>query len=128
MRVLLDTFPFVWLTSEPYKLTRLAVDTLSDVETELFLSDASALELCLKYGDGSLEMPQAPRRWIETQRKIWHINMISLRREACYRLSELPYHHDDAIDRLLVATALAEDLSILTPDEHIRKYPVTTIW
>jgi len=51
-----------------------------------------------------------------------------LRREACYRLSELPYHHDDAIDRILVATALAEGLSILTPDEEIKKYPVTTIW
>ena len=36
--------------------------------------------------------------------------------------------HDDAIDRLLVATALAEGLSLLTSDEEIRKYPVSTIW
>ena len=128
MRLLLDTFPFVWLTSEPIRLSKVATEALSDDSCELFLSDASVLELCLKYGDGSLKMPQSPRRWVEKQRKAWQVNMITLRREAAYRLSELPYHHDDAIDRLLIATALAEDLTILTPDEEIRKYPVTTIW
>lgn len=128
MRLLLDTFPFVWLTSEPVRLTREITEILSDDSTDLFFSDASVLELCLKYGDGSLNMPQSPRRWVEKQRKLWHLNMIGLRRESCYRLSELPYHHDDAIDRILVATALAEDLTILTPDENIQKYPVTTIW
>ena len=128
MRIVLDTYPFVWLTSEPVRLSREATEVLSDDTTELFLSDASALELCLKYGDGSLEMPQTPRRWIEKQRKLWHVAMVPLRRETCFRVSELPHHHDDAIDRLLVATALAEDFCILTPDEHIRKYPVTTIW
>jgi PIN domain nuclease of toxin-antitoxin system len=128
MRLLLDTFPFVWLTSEPVRFTRETTDLLSDDSTELFLSDASVLELCLKYGDGSLKMPQSPRRWVEKQRKAWQVNMISMRRESFYRLSELPHHHDDAIDRILVATALAEDLSILTADENISQYPVTTIW
>lgn len=128
MRLLIDTFPFVWLTSEPVRFTRETTDLLSDESTQLFLSDASVLELCLKYGDGSLKMPQSPRRWVEKQRKTWQVTMISLRREASYRLSELPHHHDDAIDRLLVATALSEDLTILSPDENIKKYPVTTIW
>jgi PIN domain nuclease of toxin-antitoxin system len=128
MRLLLDTFPFVWLTSEPVRLTQEITEILSDDSTDLFFSDASVLELCLKYGDGSLEMPQSPRRWVEKQRKLWRLNMIGLGRESCYRLSELPHHHDDAIDRILVATALAEDLTILTPDENIQKYPVTTIW
>ena len=47
---------------------------------------------------------------------------------AQFRLSELPYHHDDAIDRILVATALAEELPIVTDDENIKKYPVSIIW
>ena len=128
MRVLLDTFPFVWLTSEPVRLSQTASDTLSDDSNQFFLSDASALELSLMYGDGSLEMPQTPRVWLEQQRKLWQVQMIPLRRVVCYRVSELPHHHDDPIDRLLVATALVEDLSILTSDEDIRKYPVTTIW
>ena len=49
MRVLLDTFPFIWLTSEPSKLSRLASEVLSDQGNEFYLSDASVLELSLKY-------------------------------------------------------------------------------
>ncbi len=128
MRVLLDTFPFVWLVSEPTKLSRKATDVLSDESNEFFLSDTSVLELCLKYNEGSLDMPQAPRDWVENQRELWRIKALPLRREAAYRLSELPYHHDDAIDRLLVATALSEGLALLTNDENLCMYPVTTIW
>ena len=128
MRVLLDTFPFVWLVSEPTKLSRKATDVLSDESNEFFLSDTSVLELCLKYNEGSLDMPQAPRDWVENQRELWRIKALPLRREAAYRLSELPYHHDDAIDRLLVATALSEGLALLTNDENLCNYPVTTIW
>tara|TARA_A100001037_G_C14648975_1_gene413608 strand:- start:5 stop:391 length:387 start_codon:yes stop_codon:yes gene_type:complete len=128
MRVLLDTFPFVWLVSEPAKLGSKATETLSDESNEFYLSDASVLELCLKYNDGTLEMPNAPRDWVEEQRELWRIKALPLRREAIYRLSELPRHHDDAIDRLIAATALSEGLALLTNDDNLRQYPLTTIW
>ena len=57
MKVLVDTFPFIWLVSEPTKLSRKAKETFGDDTNEFFLSDASVLELSLKYNDGSLEMP-----------------------------------------------------------------------
>ena len=128
MRVLLDTFPFVWLTSEPARLSSNASQILSDQENEFYLSDASVLELSLKYNDGSLEMPSTPRRWVKEQVKIWNIRSIGMTREYCYRLAELPYHHDDAIDRILAATALAEDMYLLTNEEELSKYPVSILW
>jgi PIN domain nuclease of toxin-antitoxin system len=128
MQVLLDTFPFIWLTSEPSKLSRLASEVLSDQGNEFYLSDASVLELSLKYNDGSLEMPGTPRRWVKEQVKIWNIKSIGMTREYCYRLAELPYHHDDAIDRILAATALAEDMYLLTNEEVLSKYPVSILW
>ena len=128
MRVLLDTFPFIWLTCEPSKLSRLASEVLSDQKNEFYLSDASVLELSLKYNDGSLEMPVTPRRWVKEQVKIWNIKSIGMTREYCYRLAELPYHHDDAIDRILAATALADDLYLLTNEEELSKYPVSILW
>ena len=128
MRVLLDTFPFIWLTSEPAKLSSNASQILSDQENEFYLSDASVLELSLKYNDGSLEMPGTPRRWVNEQVKIWNIRSIGMSREYCYRLAELPYHHDDAIDRILAATALTEDMYLLTNDEELSKYPVSILW
>ena len=128
MKILLDTFPFVWLTSEPSTLSSHASKILSDQDNEFFLSDASVLELSLKYNDGSLEMPGTPRRWVKEQVKIWNIKSIGMTREYCYRLAELPYHHDDAIDRILVATALAEDMYLLTNEEELSKYPVSILW
>ena len=128
MRLLLDTFTFVWMTSDPFKLGRNAKEVLDDPSNRFFLSDASVLEICLKYNDRTLEMPEAPRSWIKKQCDIWQVRSLGVTREHSFRLSELPYHHDDAIDRILVATALAEELPIVTEDENIKKYPVSVIW
>ena len=128
MRLLLDTFTFVSLVSDPYKLGGTARAVLDDITNRLFLSDASVLEICLKYNDGTLEMPEAPRSWVKKQCEIWQVRSLPITREHSFRLSELPYHHDDAIDRILVATALAEELPIVTEDENIKKYPVSVIW
>ena len=128
MRILLDTFPFIWLTSEPLKLSSRSKEILSNQGNEFFLSDASVLEICLKYNDGSLEMPMTPRRWIKQQSKIWNIKSLGITREYCLRLAEIPYHHDDAIDRILVATAITEDMFILSSEEDIKKYPVSILW
>ncbi len=128
MRILLDTFPFIWLTSEPLKLSSRSKEILSNQENQFYLSDASVLEICLKYNDGSLEMPMTPRRWIKQQSKIWNIKSLGITREYCLRLAEIPYHHDDAIDRILVATAVTEDMFILSSEEDIKKYPVSILW
>ena len=128
MRILLDTFPFIWLTSEPLKLSSRSKEILSNQENQFYLSDASVLEICLKYNDGSLEMPMTPRRWIKQQSKIWNIKSLGITREYCLRLAEIPYHHDDAIDRILVATAVTENMFILSSEEDIKKYPVSILW
>lgn len=128
MRVLLDTFPFIWLCSSPSKLSTKGTEVLNDQGNEFFLSDASVLEICLKYNDGSLEMPMTPRRWVKEQSKIWNIKSLGMTREYCLRLSEMPYHHDDAIDRVLAATVLAEDMYLLTSEEELKKYPISIIW
>ncbi|MDG1356306.1 MAG: type II toxin-antitoxin system VapC family toxin [Opitutales bacterium] len=128
MRLLLDTFTFVYLVSDPYKLGGSARTVLDDPSNRFFLSDASVLEICLKYNDGTLEMPETPRSWIKKQCDIWQVRSLAITREHTFRLSELPYHHDDAIDRILVATALSEEMALISEDENIKKYPVTVIW
>ena len=69
MQILLDTFVFVWLTSEPLRLTTRAKQLLADEENEFYLSDASVLELSLMY-NGS-QMPKTPRKWVNEQIKLW---------------------------------------------------------
>jgi PIN domain nuclease of toxin-antitoxin system len=118
----------VWLTSEPLRITTRAKELLADEENEFFLSDASVLELSLKYSEGILEMPKTPRKWINEQIKLWNVKSIGITREICYRLAEIPHHHDDPIDRLLIATALTENLYLMSGEENMKKYPVSLLW
>ena len=64
MRLLLDTCVFLWLTTEPSRLSQAATVALDDEQNELFLSDAGIWEITLKHKAGKLPLPDAPRRWI----------------------------------------------------------------
>ncbi len=128
MQILLDTFVFVWLTSEPLRLTTLAKQLLADEENEFYLSDASVLELSLMYNEGILEMPKTPRKWVNEQIKLWNVKSIGITREICYRLAEIPHHHDDPIDRILISTVISEDLYLMSGDEEMKKYPISIVW
>ena len=73
-------------------------------------------------------MPSNPRRWIKEQVKLWNFKSIGITRDPCFKLSEMPNYHDDAIDRMLVATALDEEMVLLSNNQEIQKYPISIIW
>ncbi len=125
--MLLDTCTFIWLTSAPRKLGRHAKKAIDGADT-LVLSDASVLEICLKWRAGKLELPEPPRSWIREQTRIWQTEALGLSAEHMFRATELELVHRDPFDRLLVAQAISEELRILTPDPNIRRYPVATLW
>jgi PIN domain nuclease of toxin-antitoxin system len=72
--------------------------------------------------------PETRRRWIEHQIQAWALEQIPLSRDDAYRASELPAHHSDPFDRLLVATSLNHDACIVTFDDAIHRYPVAWCW
>ena len=125
---LLDTCTFVWLCAEPERLSATARHLLDDDTNTLLLSDVTALEVVLKWSAGKLSLPSPPRRWVEEQIRFWSLAQIGLTRDEMYRASELPAHHGDPFDRLLAATALNHDATLVTPDEAIRAYPVAWEW
>ncbi len=128
MRYLLDTCSFIWLVAEPTKLSEEAASRLDSEGSTVVVSDVTTLEITLKWTAGKLSLPEPPRRWIEHQLRVWAFEQVPLSREDIYRASELPMHHTDPFDRLLVATALNHDASIVTPDELIHAYPVAWTW
>lgn len=128
MRLLLDTCAFIWMTSAPDSLGVRARTEIDDPAAELFLSDASVWEICLKWQAGKLGLPAPPRGWIEEQRKSWGVARVPLELDHFYRSTELPLHHRDPFDRLLVSQAIAEDLTIVTPDSAVQSYPAPSIW
>jgi PIN domain nuclease of toxin-antitoxin system len=60
--------------------------------------------------------------------KFGGFNILQIEDEYLYKLSEIPHIHKDPFDRLLISTAFAEDLTIITIDENIQKYDVKWIW
>jgi PIN domain nuclease of toxin-antitoxin system len=128
LKLLLDTCTFIWLVSAPDQLGERARQELDDPSATLLLSDASVWEVCLKWQSGKLELPGPPRHWIEEQRRTWELTRAPIELEHLYRSTELPAHHRDPFDRMLVSQAIAEGLSIVTPDPAIRRYPVMVIW
>ena len=128
MKYLLDTCSFIWLCAEPSRLSRAAVSAMDADEAALLFSDASVLEIGLKWSARKLQLPVPPRQWVESQISAWSLTSVPITREDIYRAGELPEYHRDPFDRLLVATALSHGSTIITPDTAIREYPVAWLW
>jgi PIN domain nuclease of toxin-antitoxin system len=125
--LVLDTCTFIWLTSDPGRLSSDAAAAL-DAETELFVSDVSVWEICLKWQARKFELPSPPRIWVAEQLRAWSLEPVAIAQEHLYRAVELPELHRDPFDRLLVAQALALGAKLVTPDPAIQQYPVATLW
>lgn len=126
--LLLDTCTFVWLVAEPRRLSETARTLLADASNAIVLSDVSVWELCLKWQAAKIELPVPPRAWVEEQARTWRLERLGMDRAHLYRCTELPELHRDPFDRLLVSQALEAGLTLVTPDAHIRSYPVAVRW
>jgi PIN domain nuclease of toxin-antitoxin system len=128
MNILLDTCTFLWLIQEPDKLSKEANKVFTAPHNEVYLSSISNWEILVKHQLGRLVLPNNPGEFIIEQRKAHHINALSLDETAIPYLMRLPSHHQDPFDRMLICQAIANNMTILTPDEKIKQYPITSLW
>jgi PIN domain nuclease of toxin-antitoxin system len=126
MRCLMDTHIFIWWILDHPKLPRSSRQIIADSTTELFFSSASAWEIIIKSTIGKLSLPENPTGWIRKHLDLNRINALPITLEHALMLHELPNLHKDPFDRIMVAQARCEDLTILTDDEWIPKYAVKT--
>ncbi len=128
MKLLLDTCALLWMAGAPDQLGQGVRQQIDHPDTEIWVSDCSLWEICLKWESGKLKLPLPPRSWVEQQRRAWHWTALPIARSHLFRVTELPFYHRDPFDRLLVAQAIEEDLTVATPDPWITRYPVATSW
>ena len=128
MTLLLDTCTFIWLCSEPEKLSNSATIVLDKPSNDRALSLASVWEITLKYHSGKLPLPEQPDRWVEEQLRLQDIDVLPLQRTTLYRAGTLPPIHKDPFDRVIAADALQRDLRIVSPDMPFRAYGCAVIW
>ncbi len=127
MRALLDTCTLIWLVSDSERLSE-AAGRVIDTADDLFLSDASIWEIGLKWNAGKIRLPAPPRTWVPAQCTRWSIVGVPITHNHLFRSFELPAVHRDPFDRLIVAQAIEDRMTVITPDEAIQAYPVASLW
>jgi PIN domain nuclease of toxin-antitoxin system len=128
MRLLLDTCTFLWLILGADDLSEKAKTLFVDPDNDVYLSVVSAWEIAVKYSIGRLELPEDPRVYVPQQRERHAIRSLPLDEPESLQVSTLPTIHDDPFDRMLISQALIHGMTIMSPDEAIKKYPVQIAW
>jgi PIN domain nuclease of toxin-antitoxin system len=128
VNILLDTCAFLWLTNDAPELSQTARTLFRDIGNRVYLSSVSVWEIIVKHQLGKLPLPDNAETFIQRQCQMHFIESLPLDTKAVYCLSNLPNHHRDPFDRMLICQAIAHDLTILSDDRAIVRYPVSTIW
>ena len=123
MRLLLDSHAALWWLSDPEKLSDEARLAVASIENEVYLSSASLWEIHLKAGKGKLNIPPSLIDALSEQ----EIDELKITWKHTERTRTLPLIHLDPFDRLLIAQAQEEGLTLVTRDELIQQYKVPTI-
>jgi PIN domain nuclease of toxin-antitoxin system len=128
VKLLVDTHCWLWYLLTPERLNEPAQKALRDPENEIFFSVASSWEIVVKFGLGKLDLPLPPSNYIPDRlAKLGH-QTLSIRQSHVLQLEALPLHHRDPFDRILVAQAQVEGLSLATADKVLTAYDVPVFW
>ena len=128
MRVLVDTHTFLWALLKDHRLSATAKQVLTSKEHELYFSLVSLWEIAVKMKIGKLNTVGSSVTYIRDEMAEYGMELLPIRYEHILQLEQLPLHHSEPFDRLLIAQAIAESLPILTHDEKFPLYPVKLIW
>jgi PIN domain nuclease of toxin-antitoxin system len=128
MKLLLDTCTFLWVISDDPALSPSAKALVADPEHDVYLSAASAWEIAVKHALGKLPLPSPPEVLVPTQRTRHRIDALPIREDVALHTRRLPALHRDPVDRLLVAQAIVDGMTLVTPDPLVCQYPAPVVW
>ena len=128
MRLLLDTHAFLWFCADDPSLSAVAKGRIEDARNDRLLSVASIWEMAIKVSLGQLQLSVELTELIARGAEQNGIGILDVTREHAVGVVALPFHHRDPFDRLLVAQAFAEGLTIVGADAAFDGYAVPRIW
>ena len=128
MRLLLDTHTFLWLDGSPEQLSPAALVACEDPANELYLSVVSAWEIQIKHQLNRLQLDVRLEEMIQGQQTANDLRILPVQLPHVYTLRQLPLHHHDPFDRLLIAQAKAEQMRLVSADRQFTPYLVDVIW
>ncbi|GAC1354981.1 MAG: type II toxin-antitoxin system VapC family toxin [Acidimicrobiales bacterium] len=126
-RYLIDTHVWLWMQTDPTRIAPEALQLIEDCANELLLSAASSWEISIKYRLGKLALPKPPAAYVPDRMRRSATLPLPVEHDHALRVAELPEHHRDPFDRLLVAQAQALGIPIVTADDQFAPYEVELV-
>ena len=118
MEILIDTHIFLWLASEPDKLSKKHLALLQACKNRLYLSAMSITELMIKQSIGQIDIPFDILKACE----VMEINLLDFDAVSAMKLGMLPMYHKDPFDRMLIAQAITHNMIFCTVDRKMALY------
>lgn len=128
MRLIIDTQVLIWWTNDVSNISPRVQDIIFDMDNELWLSLASIWEMQIKISLGKLDLSRPLPDIITTQSEENQIKILPIELSHIYTLEQLPLHHRDPFDRLIIAQSLAEKMPIASIDKAFDAYSIERIW
>ena len=128
MQFILDTHTFIWLDLAPARLSARVAALIQDPRNTLFLSLVSLWEMQIKVQLGKLHLRLPLSQVVAEQQQINRLQLLPFKPAHIYTLDQLPLHHKDPFDRLLLAQAVTESMPLLSRDPLFSAYVVPVIW
>lgn len=123
-RYLLDTHVFIWFVTQNLRLSREVDAIITDPSNEAFVSLASLWEISIKQSVGKLPpLPVDPADLISRS----ELTALNIGFAHIRQVARLPFHHRDPFDRMLIAQAQIDGLTLITDDRRIARYDVATL-
>jgi PIN domain nuclease of toxin-antitoxin system len=128
MKLLLDTNVFIWLNDAPHRLREQVMTVVANPDNDLFLSLTSIWEIQIKIQLGKLQLNDALPDILRTQQVENNLQILTINLNHIWSLENLPYHHRDPFDRLLIAQAQTEGMTLVSADGIFDLYDVDLLW
>jgi PIN domain nuclease of toxin-antitoxin system len=128
MRYLIDTMVWLWSVGPTELIGKEGLEIMSSGEEEVYFSAVSSWEVSIKTKLGKFKLPDLPTRYLPKRLAEQGIQSLSVTQSHSLKVYDLPLYHSDPFDRLLIAQAVVEEMTILTCDRMFRKYPVDVVW
>ena len=127
MRILLDTHVFLWWTIDDPQLRAEWRLALESPENAVFLSSASVWEIVIKQGLGRIRLPDDPAEWLRTYLTRYGLLPLAIEHDHALAVRNLPPKHKDPFDRILIAQAVCEGMTLASADQAVRQYDVRVL-
>ncbi|MEL6438655.1 MAG: type II toxin-antitoxin system VapC family toxin [Cyanobacteria bacterium J06621_8] len=128
MRLLLDTCCWLWWLSDTKKLSQQQLNALINRQNQLFLSSATLWELSIKVNNGKISIPQPLNKLVTKECPQDNIKILEIKPIHAINAGNLPLHHKDPFDRMIITQAMIENLIVVTSDVIFQKYDVSVLF